>query len=102
MRSTVLVTLPGSSSLSPAANYSIPRPFLPVHGKILLNLERKRPKGFCCVNVGGFLQGMCLALGVPAQCGSQGRVRVKGSDRDTGKGRGEESVPVTKALWGNE
>lgn len=95
MRSTMLVTLPGSSSVSPAANNSIPRPFLPIHGKILLNLEREKTKGILlcsCFNItGGFLQGMCLVLRVPAQSGSRGRVRVKASDRDTGKGRGEES-----------
>lgn len=33
----------------------------------------------------------CLALGVPAQSGSWGRVRVKGGDRDSEKGRGENS-----------
>lgn len=54
------------------------------------------------------MQGTCLALGVPAQCGSQHRVRVKGSDRDTGTVGREEvksldwgNVPVTKALWSN-
>lgn len=57
MRTTVLVTLPASSSLSPAANYSIPRPSLPIDGKILLDLEREKPKGILLCLCGRFFAG---------------------------------------------
>lgn len=97
MRTTVLVTLPASSSLSPAANYSIPRPFLPIHGKILLDLEREKTKGILLCSCGRFFAGH--ASGPWGSC----PVWV------TGQGEGDEvkgvdwgNVPVTKAPWGSE